>query len=86
MFENPDTLVEATSITLHLSSTPVTREGHVLTLEEGRLLVLPQPGLAAALPEGDIAEPVITVDLGGSVTTARYRPPLQDRTGATPGK
>jgi hypothetical protein len=74
MFENPETLVEATSITLHLSSTPVTREGHVMTLEGDKLLVLPQPGLPAAIPEGDIAEPFITVDLGGSVTTARYLP------------
>jgi hypothetical protein len=81
MFENPDTLVEATSITLHLSSTPVTREGHVLTLDGGGLLVLPQPGLPASLPEGDIAEPFITVDFGGGVTTARYLPAPK-----TPGK
>ncbi|HYO69314.1 MAG TPA: hypothetical protein VEU33_24870 [Archangium sp.] len=72
VFEHPDTLVEATSITFHLSSTPVTREGHVMTLEEGRLLVLPQPGLPASLPAGDLAEPFISVDFGGSVTTARY--------------
>ena len=74
MFENPETLVEATSITLHLSSTPVTREGHVMTLEGGGLLVLPQPGLPGSMPEGDIAEPFITVDFGGNVTTARYVP------------
>ncbi|HEX5752673.1 MAG TPA: hypothetical protein VFZ09_41095 [Archangium sp.] len=74
MFENPDTLVEATSITLHLSSTPVTREGHVLTLEGDKLLVLPRPGLPAARPEGDITEPFLTVDFGGGETTARYLP------------
>ncbi|WP_152622285.1 hypothetical protein [Archangium violaceum] len=74
MFENPETLVEATSITLHLSSTPVTREGHVMTLEGGGLLVLPQPGLPGSIPEGNIAEPFITVDFGGNVTTARYVP------------
>lgn len=75
LFEHPGTLVEVTSIALHLSHTPVTRPGHVMTLEGDTLLVLPQPGLPAHLPEGDLAEPFITLDLGGSVRTARYLPP-----------
>ncbi len=75
LFEHPDTLVEVTSIALQLSSAPVTRPGHVVTLEGDHLLVLPQPGLPAPLPEGDLTEPFITVDLGGSVRTARYLPP-----------
>ena len=84
MFEHPDTLVEVESIALHLSSTPVIRPGHVLTLEGGNLLVLPQPGLPASVSEGDpLAEPFITLDLGGSTRTARYLPPV---TPTTPGK
>jgi hypothetical protein len=76
MFEHPENLVEAVSITLHLSSTPVSRPGHVLALEGGGLLVLPQPGPPASLPEeGPLAEPFITVDLGDAVRTARYLPP-----------
>jgi hypothetical protein len=75
LFEYPGPLVEVTSIALHLSSTPVTRPGHVMTLEGDHLLVLPQAGLPAPLPHGDLAEPFITLDLGGSVRTARYLPP-----------
>ncbi len=76
VFERPDALMEVVSIALHLSSTPVSRPGHVLALDGGGLLVLPQPGLPASLPEGDhLAEPFITVDLGNEVRTARYLPP-----------
>ncbi|WP_375770038.1 hypothetical protein NR798_03885 [Archangium gephyra] len=81
VFENPESLMEVVSITLHLSSTPVSRPGHVLELEGGGLLVLPQPGPPASVPEGNpLAEPFITVDLGDGVRTARYVHPL------TPGK
>jgi hypothetical protein len=85
MFERPDTLMEVTSITLHLSSTPVTRPGHVMALDGGSLLVLPQPGLPTSpTSEGELAEPFITVDLGDTVRTARYLPPLRDRAGKSP--
>lgn len=81
LFERPETLMEVESISLHLSSTPVTRPGHVLTLEGGDLLVLPQPGPPASVPEAaPLPEPYITVDLGDGVRTARYVHPL------TPGR
>lgn len=76
LLERPDNVVEVASIALQLSSTPVSRPGHVIALEGDSLLVLPQPGLPASLSEGDpLAEPFITLDLGGSVRTARYLPP-----------
>jgi hypothetical protein len=84
VFEHPDTVVAVTSITLHLSNKPVTRPGHVMALAGGGLLVLPQPGLPASLAEGDLAGPFITVDLGDSVRTARYLPPLRDRARENP--
>ncbi|WP_257460065.1 hypothetical protein [Archangium lipolyticum] len=78
LFESPETLMEVGSIVLDFGAHPVTRPGHVLTLEGGDLLVLPSPGDATPTTSWDMPEPSITFRLGGIPTTARYLPPTRD--------
>jgi hypothetical protein len=78
MFERPDTVAKVASIGLHLSNKPVTRPGHVISLEGDGLLVVPLPGDPSPAA-GDLPEPSITLGLDGTVRTARYLSPLRSR-------
>jgi hypothetical protein len=77
-FEHPETFMEVGGIVLDLGAHPVTRPGHVITLDGGDLLVLPQPGGATPSTAWDLPEPSITLRLGGIPTTARYRSPARN--------
>ncbi|QRN96560.1 hypothetical protein JRI60_47455 [Archangium violaceum] len=80
LFERPETLMEVESIVLDLGAHPVSRPGHVLTLEGGDLLVLPRSGDATPSAAWDLPEPSITFRMGGLPTTAHYLPPTRERT------
>jgi hypothetical protein len=79
-FEHPESLMEVGAIVLDLGAAPVSRPGHVLPLEGGDLLILPQPGDATPSTAWDLPEPSITFRLGGILTTAHYFSPTRDQT------